>query len=188
MEYFTIATSKPLLHSSNIKAYGAVAYLCDAENSSVMMTRTHVAPLKAQTLPRLELMAATIAKRLAKSSLTAPYECLLVQLWSDSQNVLHWLNSHKNMKPFVASCVQEITEEFPATTCRCVPTADNPADLLTRGISAGSLATLTVWRYGLPWLINHSQWPVWNCTEVLLLQVANTEGKQLETDSELRGV
>ena len=160
-QYFT-ATTKPVLHvfaDASIKAYGAVAYLCDAENSSFMMARTRVAPLKTQTLPRLELMAATIAKRLAKfiqSSLTVPYECLSVQLWSDSQIVLHWLNSQKKLKPFVASRVQEITEEFPATTWRYVPTADNPADLLTRGISAGSLATSTVWRHGPLWLINHS--------------------------------
>jgi len=154
------------------------------------MARTRVAPLKSQTLPRLELMAATIAKRLAmfiQSPLITLYK-LSVKLWSDSQIVLHWLNSQKKLKPFVASRVQEIIEEFPATTWRYVPTSDNPADLLTRGISAGSLATSTIWRHGPPWLTDHSQWPVWNHTEVLHLQAANIEGEQLTADTELGDV
>ena len=116
-----------------------------------MMARSRVAPLKTQTLPRLELMAATIAKRVASficSSVNSTYECLSVQLWSDNQIVLHWLNSQKKLKPFVASHVQEITQMFPAASWKYVPTADNPADLLTRGIIAGSIALSRVWRHG----------------------------------------
>ena len=131
---------------ASTKAYGAVAFLCNDKHCSFMMARTRVAPLKSQTLPKLELMAATIAKRLAmfaQSSLTTLNE-LSVKLWSDSQIVLHWLNSQKRLKPFVASRVQEIIEEFPAATWRYVPTSDNPADLLTRDISADSLATSTI--------------------------------------------
>jgi len=70
------------------------------------------------------------------------------------------VNSQKKLKPFVANCVQEITEEFPATTLRYAPTSDNPADLLTRGISAVSLANSTIWGHDPPWLTNHLQWPV----------------------------
>jgi len=70
---------------ASTKAYGAVAFLCNDKHCSFVMARTRAAPLKFQTLPRLELMAATIAKRLAmfiQSSLITLYE-LSVKLWSD---------------------------------------------------------------------------------------------------------
>jgi len=86
---------------ASIKAYGAVAYLCENGQSSLVIARTRVSPLKTKTLPRLELMAAVVAARLAKfiqSSLAPLYKDISIHLWSDSQIVLHWLHSHKKLK------------------------------------------------------------------------------------------
>ena len=91
------------------------------------------------------------------------------------------------LKPYVASRAQKITQEFPAAVWKYVPIADHLADLLTMGISADSLALSRVWRHGPPWLIDHSQLPVWNFTEVLHLQVADTEDEQLEVDADSLG-
>jgi len=63
-QYFmTSGTAKPILHAladASVKAYGAVAYFCEDKQISFFMARTCVSPLKTQTLPRLELMAALL--------------------------------------------------------------------------------------------------------------------------------
>jgi len=50
---------------ASTKAYGAVVYLNSGDNVCMAMSKARVVPLKATTLPRLELMAAVTATRLA---------------------------------------------------------------------------------------------------------------------------
>jgi hypothetical protein len=80
------------------QAYGAVAYLLDGQNSSFVISKARVAPLKGNgpqlTLPQLELMAALIGTRIATTIITAFQVLgisLSVTMWSDSQIVLYWL-------------------------------------------------------------------------------------------------
>jgi len=70
-QYFTeFNTSCMTLHTfldGSFKAYGAIVYLCSQSQTAFVMTKSRVAPLKTQTLPRLELMAAAlVAARLTK--------------------------------------------------------------------------------------------------------------------------
>lgn len=51
---------------ASLSAYGAVAYLRQNSDVSLVMARSRVTPVKPITLPKLELMAAVIATRLAK--------------------------------------------------------------------------------------------------------------------------
>ena len=83
------------------KAYEAVACLTNGNQSSLIMAKFRVAPLKQLTLPQLELMAVVIETRLANFLLRTPssrYANLNVKLWSDSEIVLHWINSSKSLK------------------------------------------------------------------------------------------
>ena len=111
------ASGSPELHifvdASNL-AYGAVAYLvwcCEnGKEARIVSAKARVAPLRQGTIPRLELMAALLASRLAK---TVHDEFKLkpsrVFLWSDSMIVLAWLRSETSqLKPFVGVRVAEI--------------------------------------------------------------------------------
>ena len=177
--YFIQTSNEPAeLHvfsDASMKAYGAVAFLRTGNKTSFVLARSRVVPLKGHTLPRLELMGAVIASPLAHFIVsTLQYTSLQttsVTLWSDSQIVLHWLHSSKRLKQFISNRVQELNDTFPDIPwCYC-PTDHNPADLLTRGLTTGQLASSQLWQHGPQWLTNKTQQPVWNHSEILHLQV-----------------
>ena len=57
-----------------------------------------------------------------------------------------------------------------STTWRYCPSAHNPADLLTRGITADQLNNSSKWNHGPIWLLLPTQQPTWERCEVLHLQ------------------
>ena len=151
---------------ASTKAYGAMVYLSKANQTCLAMSKSRVAPVKSVTLPKLELMAAVMGTRLAKfiqSSLT-PHSHdspIRIHLWTDSQIVLHWINKNNSSKTFVSHRVMEIIKSFPISMWSYTPSADNPADLLTRGVSTQQLLSSELWLHGPHWLSNESNWPTW---------------------------
>ena len=102
-----------------------------------------------------------------------------VHMWSDSQIVLHWLSSDKKLKQFVSNRVKEITSVCPTNMWNYCPSVENPADLLTRGISLSTLETSSMWRHGPDWLTNEELRPSWNPTEMLHVQLAVADSEVL---------
>ena len=156
---------------ASLKAYREAAYLQqDQQPATFVMSKSRAAPLKQITLPKLESMAAVLAARLSNFVMTSLNINCTLYLWSDSQIVLHWIASQKKLKPFVDHKVHEIRS---VSSCwQYCPSADNPADLLTRGINAQQLASATIWQQGLSWLQLHDQWPTWDLSsEALLTQL-----------------
>ena len=141
------------------------------------MSKSRVAPIKALTLPRLELMAAVTATRVAKfvqASLSPVDQPIAVHFWTDSQIVLHWLQNGTHSQSFIHQRINEIFQYFPATDWSFTPSEDNPADLLTRGISASQLNCFTLWTHGPDWLKDPSNWPKWTpASTILEVQVAD---------------
>ena len=98
------------------KAYAAVKYLrtkYDNEHVDVNLvaSKTRVAPIKQQTIPRLELLGATILARLVESissSLMPTLGKLEKFNWVDSSAVLCWVKNNKLWKQFVQHRIQEI--------------------------------------------------------------------------------
>ena len=82
--------------------------------------------------------------------------------WSDSQIALAWIKRpSSNWKVFVANRVQEIQQRVAPSQWRFCPGSQNPADLVTRGISASYLKNSKLWWNGPHWLQKPgSHWPM----------------------------
>ena len=163
---------------ASMKAYGAVVYLSFQDQVTLVMSKSRVAPTKSITLPKLELMAAVMATRLANfvaSSLDNYDLSATTHLWTDSQIVLYWIYKQTSSKPFIHLRVTEIIESFPPTKWSFTPTSENPADLLTRGVSTQQLITSQLWSHGPSWLISESRWPKWLPTGILHINIAEAE-------------
>jgi ribonuclease HI len=145
---------------ASMKAYGAVAYLKCENETSFIISKSRVKPLKDITLPRLELLAAVIATQLAQlvNKSLNQLNIKKITLWSDSQIVLHWINSQKKLPQFVQNRVTTI-KNGPFTDMKYCPTEDNPADQLTRGLTYTEFSQSSLWSNGPTWLQN-SDWPI----------------------------
>ncbi|XP_055527801.1 uncharacterized protein LOC129720363 [Wyeomyia smithii] len=84
-----------------------------------------------------------------------------VWFWSDSMVVLHWLRmSPHTCKTFVANRIAEIQELTHNAKWLHVPGKNNPADLVSRGLSVGELVNSKLWKYGPEWLHEgEGHWP-----------------------------
>ncbi|KFM74656.1 hypothetical protein X975_18741, partial [Stegodyphus mimosarum] len=120
----------------SIKGYVAVAYLQIpiTFKTSYAPSKSRVAPLKKLTLPRLELMAATTAARIADylKTLFNVKECN-IYCFSDSQIMLHCIKGYvNNWKPFIANRVRQIQTLISPQWQFCKGT-ENSADVVSRG-------------------------------------------------------
>ena len=106
-----------------------------------------------------------------RSTLRSKFPQLTVRLWPDSQIVLYWLYTNKALKQFIANRVNFIKQLFPSTDWGYCPSAENPAYLTTRGITAAELAASDSWKHGPGWLTTPLEWPSWspNTTEILFI-------------------
>ena len=80
-----------------------------------------------------------------------------VIFWSDSKVVIHWVLDNRSTDIYVTNRVSRIRSFLHCL--KYVPTADNPADLFTRGISFQQLHKSKIWASGPSWLTNPSDYP-----------------------------
>ncbi len=152
--------------ASNL-AYGAVVYLRvlyeDLHVSvTLVFSKARVAPLKEQTIPRLELCAAhLLAKILSTTADVLRVSPDNVYAWVDSMIALCWIRkSSSTLKTFVANRVSNIQALLPPEQWRYVPTTDNPADLASRGVLPDILISSSLWWQGPEWLHETQEyWP-----------------------------
>ena len=148
-------------------AYGAVSYAryryVSGHISAVLVTaKARVAPIKAVSIPRLELMAAVLGVRLAET-VSEKLEISLSQhtVWTDSMDVIYWIRGHsRRLKSFVANRVAEIQRKSRPTQWRHVPSEENPADDATRGLDLRDLSAESRWFRGPAFLHEGEEfWP-----------------------------
>ena len=148
------------------KAYAAVAYwrfkLRDSIHTSIIMSKSRVAPLKPTTIPRLELQAAVLGVRLAETIINEhKFQVERRVFWSDSQTVLRWVrNNPRDYKTFVMNRLGEISEKTKVSEWKWVPTKDNPADDATRW-APDALSSDSRWFIGPPFVREAEDlWPI----------------------------
>ena len=150
---------------SSKEVFGAVAFLRARQKSdgstqlAFVIGKGRVAPMKSLTIPKLELHAALLASRLKRhveAALTLTIE--KVYLWSDSSTVLQWLHSPEKPPVFVANHVSEILDASAADEWAHVSSTNNPADVVTRGMSIDELKSSS-WING-PEFLRTEDWPL----------------------------
>ncbi|XP_011861541.1 PREDICTED: uncharacterized protein LOC105558453 [Vollenhovia emeryi] len=154
-------------YDASQKAIAAAVYIRTVNsdghvNTTLLSSKTKVAPLKRQTIPRLELAGAVLLTKLV-SCILAVYEIpdVPIYLWTDSAITHTWLTNHPSRwKEFVHNRVCYVQETLPHARWNFVPGKDNPADLATRGLTPNQLLDELAWWTGPPWLSDHSStWP-----------------------------
>ncbi|XP_068233568.1 uncharacterized protein [Palaemon carinicauda] len=116
------------------QAYGLAVYVVTLCSSNLLLSKARVAPRPKLSIPKLELTALNLGSKMAKSlmsnSALAFQSCTLR---TDSEVVLHWVHHNKCTDVYVRNRVKDIHDgEFPS---KYVPTKENPADLVTCGVS-----------------------------------------------------
>lgn len=148
---------------ASMQAYASCAYFRVIYNDSTVSCRlisskSRVAPLKTVSLPRLELCAMLLLSQLAMKLLSVfdgRFMVNSVNLWSDSQVALCWINSHASRwNVFVANRVAQIQNLTKGCVWRHVRSADNPADLPSRGVPIKDAINLDLWWIGPPFLLD----------------------------------
>lgn len=88
-------TQLHIFSDASEKALGACVYVRTADSSgrikvALLLSKSRVAPLKTQTIPRLELRAATLAAEMYSQVMDSVETPIETFFWTDSEIVLHW--------------------------------------------------------------------------------------------------
>ena len=120
------------------KAYTAVMYMRATYSNgrvqtSLITSKTRVAPVKKQTIPRLELLRATILARLVSTVINLLTKKIdPVVYWIESRTVLCWIRNEKPWKQYVRNRVDEIRQLTRQQDWRHCPSNVNPGFTFTQ--------------------------------------------------------
>ena len=147
--------------------YGACFYFRTKDKrgnyqTTLLCSKSRVAPLKSRSLPRLELCGAQLLAKLYRAILnTFNIQIDKTYFWCDSTITLHWINSASHiLKCFVANRVTDIQLKTNKKSWRHIRSKDNPADALSRGQMPVEFLQNQLWLTGPTWLRkNETKWP-----------------------------
>ena len=150
---------------ASVRGFGACSYLRIVDHRgqihvSLVAGKARLAPMKQASIPRLELLAATVAAKLDKViSRELEVPLLKSTFWSDSQIVLAYIRSEtRRFKTFVANRVVMIRSQSSPDQWYHISGGNNPADILSRGCSPTDIPEM--WFTGPGFLSTHkSDWP-----------------------------
>ena len=117
-------------------AYGSAGYLRIISNSEVFVSlqssKSKVAPLELLSIRRLELAAMHLFSKIARHFIKeSKFKYTSVHLWTDSMDVLFWLQSQPSRWiTFVANQCSSILENCPVVSFYHSKSKENPADIV----------------------------------------------------------
>ncbi|XP_065085291.1 uncharacterized protein LOC135707407 [Ochlerotatus camptorhynchus] len=175
------------------KAYGACVYVrTTAIDGSVavhlLTSKSRVAPLenlkknkKTLSTPRLELSSALLLAHLYEkivNSINVTAKCFF---WADSTIVICWLSSSPSRwKQFVANRVSKIQHITKGGIWNHVAGEENPADIISRGMTPVQLQYDPRWFHGPCWLkLDQQYWPKVLEIDENKLNIADLESKAI---------
>lgn len=148
-------------------AYGACIYARSEDklgNITVRLitAKSRVAPIKSITLPCLELCGTLLSAKLTRKVITA-LQIRIDQIfyYTDSTIVLSWLAAEPaTWKTFVCNRISEIQTLTDVNQWYHIPSKENLADLISRGMSSEDMLDSTLWWKGPTFLSKkHETWP-----------------------------
>ena len=117
---------------------------------SFIVGKGRVTPLRHTTIPRLELAAATMSAKMSdfvRNELE--YKEIREFFWTDSQAVLGYVNNDaKRFHDYVANRVKQIRDLTDPSSWYYVESHSNPADEVSRGLTAKQLLEGSRWLSG----------------------------------------
>ena len=135
--------------------YGQCSYLRLIDRNqrvhcSLIMAKARVTPIKLVTIPWLELMAALVSVRISTVLLEELDISNVVEwFWTDSSVVLSYIrNEARRFHVFVANRVQQIRDHKDPSQWNYICSANNPADLASRGATPKELMDKKMWFNG----------------------------------------
>ena len=161
------------------KGFAAVVYLRVATRESdvtvnLIASKTRVAPLVQQSIPRLELLSALILTRLIKRICEVLQKTIVIEkeyCLIDSAVALHWIqNLGGGYKQYVQDRADECRHNTPNALFRHIPGTENSADLPSRGCTPDVLEQKKdEWFHSRKWVKeDESTWPTRTVEELVL--------------------
>ncbi|XP_057368282.1 uncharacterized protein LOC130689298 [Daphnia carinata] len=141
--------------------YARFVYPNGTADTSLLLSKSRIAPLKFMTIPRLELNAAVLAARLAVQA-KEEHDIIFNKTiyWSDSSTVLSWIKSRScRFNVYVGNRIGEILESSSSSQWNYVPSSINPADDASRGLDAAEFDIRHRWFSGPEYLKVSTDWP-----------------------------
>ncbi|GFV06425.1 integrase catalytic domain-containing protein [Trichonephila clavipes] len=136
-------------------AYGAVVYMHSVKEDGTTTTKLIsskfcVAPINVISILRLELSACLLLAQLVeKVSLSLQVHLAKVILHTESTIAIAWINTPANqLKTFVGNRVSKIQTLTENLEWKHIPSAQNPSDIISRGVNPEKLSSLTLWWNG----------------------------------------
>ena len=179
---------------ASMQAYGAILYLVTPRSTSypegevfMIKAKAKIVPVHKDptqdTMPRWELTSMVVGANLLEFTLDAVPQLASKRsfIWNDNKPSLCWCSQTTIKDTYIHNRVKGLRERCPTTVIRYVPTQDNPADVLTRDITAQDLQKCKLWWNATEWITSEKDWPtteqVYNLHPPVLPQHANIIGK-----------
>nr|XP_036677584.1 uncharacterized protein LOC118878647 [Drosophila suzukii] len=108
--------------------------------TTLITAKSKICPTKPLTIPRTELCGAVLATKLTKwvvANNRWKNDQISFTYWTDATIVLHWIKRDVTRS--------YILDHSDSNQWRHVPTADNPADSATRGLSPSEISIFDLW-------------------------------------------